>query len=149
MRYTLFFCLLFFSNYTFSEEGHKHEGGDEHEEASVNVGPDKGIIEKSETDGIKLSKEAVETMLIKTIDVSSQQISISDAAIVKIKDEKYIYRLRNGWFKRSEIQVIQKNGKTLIVKISDFKIGDKIVVEGLGFIRTSEIFSEEGATHSH
>lgn len=149
MKYTLIIILLFFTNHAFSEDGHDHEGKGEHEEASENVGPDKGILEKSEADGIKLSKEAIETMLIKTMDVSSQQVSIPFSSLVRIKDEKYVYRLRNGWFKRIEIQILQKVGKSLIVKTSDFVTGDKIVVEGLGFLRTSEIFSEEGAAHSH
>jgi len=144
MKYLIIISLLFFSSFTLAEEE-----GHEHEEASVNVGPDKGILEKSEAEGIKLSEEAVKTMGIKTIDVHSQQIEIPTTALVKIKDNKYIFRLRNGWFKRVEFKVIQKGSDKLTLNSNDLSTGDKIVTEGLGFLRTSEIYSEEGATHSH
>ncbi|GIL17063.1 MAG: hypothetical protein BroJett040_08140 [Oligoflexia bacterium] len=148
MKYILTLCLLFFSSLPIAAEEHEHEGHGDHDEAGANIGPDKGILEKSK-EGIKLSKEAVETMAIKAMDIGSQSVSIPVSALVKIKDEKYVYRLRNGWFKRVEIQVVQKNGNTLTVIISDFVAGDKIVTDGLGFLRTSDVFSEEGATHSH
>lgn len=149
MKYILMLCLLFMANLVTAEDEHNHESSGEHDEISANVGPDKGILEKSETEGIKLSKEAIDTMAIKTMDYANLSMSIPLSVIVKIKDEKYIYRLRNGWFKRIEIQVIQKNGNTLIVKSTDLTSGDKIATEGLGFLRTSEVFSEEGAAHSH
>ncbi len=146
MKYLIMLSLIFVSSFTLAEEGHE-EG--EHEEASANVGPDKGIVEKSEKEGIKLSDEAIKTMGIKTIDVQSQQIEIPIAALVRIKDEKYVFRLRNGWFKRVEFKVIQKGADKLTLNSSDLSAGDKVAIEGLGFLRTSEIYSEEGATHSH
>jgi len=146
MKYLTIISLIFISSLTLAEESHE-EG--EHEESSANVGPEKGILEKSEKEGFKLAEEASKTMAIKTMDVHLQQIEIPITALVRIRDEMYIFRLRDGWYKRIEFKVIQKGTDKLTLTSNDLSTGDKVVTEGLGFLRTSEIYSEEGATHSH
>lgn len=151
MKYLTIISLILISSLTLAEEGHEgdeHEAG-EHEETSANVGLDKGILEKSESEGFKLSEEAVKTMDIKTMDVHSQQVEIPITALVRIKDEMYIFRLRGGWYKRIELKIIQKGTDKLTLNSNHLSNGDKVVTKGLGFLRTSEIYSEEGATHSH
>lgn len=131
--------------------GHAHgeEGNGEHEEeGGSNIGPEKGITEKAEA-GFKLSPEAFRTMEIQTKEFSGGQMKIPLKAIVSIRDEKTIYRLRDGWFKRVKVQILQTNGGSAEISSHSFKDGDQIVVEGVGFVRVAEIYSEEGASHSH
>jgi hypothetical protein len=136
------------------EEGEKqaHTEGDSHdeheEEASSTVGPDKGITEKAEA-GFKLSAEAMKTMEIKSVPYAGGSISLPAKAIVQIKDEKSVFRIRDGWIKRTSVQVLQKNPDSLVISSKGFRDADQVVVEGAGFLRISEIFSEEGASHGH
>ncbi len=144
------------------EDGHAHEEGekdDEHaghddhgekgeEESSTTIGPDKGIIEKAEA-GFKLSPEAIKTINIKTQAITGKNLNFPIRALVQIKDEKSVYRMRNGWIKRVPIQVTKKDGNTFTAQTSSLQDGDQIVTDGTGFLRITEIFAEEGASHSH
>lgn len=136
------------------KEGDEHahgegEHGDEHEEESSSaVGPDKGITEKAEA-GFKLSTEAVKTMQIKSIAYSGGNITLPLKALVQIKDEKTVFRIRDGWIKRVSVQILQKHSDSLNITSKNFRDTDQIVTEGAGFLRISEIFSEEGASHGH
>lgn len=124
------------------------EAEEHHEEASENVGPEKGITEKGK-DGLKLSPEAIKSFGIKTIEIKSETTEIPTTAVVKVKDTKSIFRLRQGWFKRIEYQIVQKKSDSLVIRSSDLKNGDQVVISSEGFLRTAEVYSEEGATHSH
>ncbi len=132
-------------------EGHADEGeghGDEEEEESSAVGPNKGITEKSK-EGIKLSASAWKLMGVETSKISSKVIEISYEALVEIKNEKSIYRIRNSWIKKAPIKVLKKNGDKLLIEIIDFREGDLLVISGVGFIRTAEIVAEQGAASGH
>ena len=156
MRYLIVILLLFSNSQLFAEEGHdhgkesenhgaesekEHGGHSEHEETSSNVGPEKGITEKNEKDGLKLSPEAIKTMALETAQVSSLPMKVPNQAIVRIKAEKFIFRLRDGWFKRVEVEITQKVADDVIIKSSEVVAGDKLVIGGLGFLRTAEIYS--------
>lgn len=135
-------------------EEHKDEHGDEkhdeneEEEASSVVGPEKGIIEKGEA-GFKLSPEAFSTMALKTSSYSGGNFALPSKAIVQVKTEKTVFRLRDGWIKRVGVEILKKNNDSLIISSSKFRSGDQIVTEGSGFLRIAEIFAEEGAELSH
>lgn len=150
MKKLILVCLLF-AQISFAGEGHDKESpqGEHHEEANSGVGPDKGITEKNEKDGFKLSPEAMKTIAFQTINYQSETFEIAKKALVQTKDDKSIFRLRDGWLKRIDVQVLRKNQDSVLIKVSEFKVGDKIVVSEVGYLRMVEVFTEEGAEHSH
>lgn len=149
MKTILLTIIILFNFSLFAEEGHDHSEG-EGAESSANVGPEKGITEKNEKEeSIRLSSEAVKRMKLTSMEVKSLPLTIPVQALVKVKSEKYVFRVRDNWYKRIEIQIIQKTSENVVINSSDLSVGDQVVITGLGFLRTAEIFSEEGATHSH
>lgn len=165
MKYFLVLVLFFISLSGYSEENIKseskeknHEEHDEEhgaerdkehdEETSSSVGPNKGITEKG-PNGFKLSDEAIKTFRLQTVGVNSTNMTISNQSIVRIKNGKFVFRLKDGWYKRVEIKIIQTNQGLVTIKSAELADGDKIVNAGVGFLRIAEVFSEEGAEHSH
>ncbi len=131
------------------EEGEGHAHGEEaEEEGSSVVGPDKGILEKGK-DGFKLAPEAMKTFELKTENIRSKVTEIIRPALVEIKNDKFIYRLRDGWIKKVPVKVLRKDNAKITVDISQFKDGDQIIINGVGFVRTAELVAEEGVAHGH
>ncbi len=128
-------------------EGHAH-GDEEEEEGSSVVGPDKGILEKGK-EGFKLAPEAMKTFELKTEDIRAKVTEIIRPALVEIKNDKFIYRLRDGWIKKVSVKVLKKDNLKVTVDISQFKDGDQIIINGVGFVRTAELVAEEGVAHGH
>lgn len=132
------------------DAGHKHEGEEGHEEENTQVGPDKGILEASEDDGIKLSPEAEKNFDIERIEVSNlSSISIEKSILVTSGVETNLYRYRNGFYKRIDFKILSKNGNKLVVTSRDLSKGDSIVTKGLGFILIAEIAAFGGAPEGH
>lgn len=134
-------------------EGHEdHEeeeqDGDHEEKGSSAVGPDKGIIEKGEN-GFKLSPEAIHSFELKMQNILRNISEYPRLTLVEVKDEKFVYRFRDGWIKRTAVKVIKKSKELVTLEISSFKAGDKIIVDGTGFVRVSELVAEEGVSHGH
>ena len=135
-------------------EGHEHKeekGHDDHaeeEEENSVIGPEKGITEKSEN-GIKLSKEAFQTFEVKLQIMDSAILEIARKTLVEIKNDKYIYRVRDGWIKKIPVKVLSKNKQSLKVEVTQFKAGDQIIVQGVGFVRTADQVAEEGVADGH
>lgn len=125
-----------------------HDDHEEEGEGSSGVGPDKGILEKSEQ-GFKLSPEAIKSFELKIQTVSNKSSEFPRATLVEIKDGKFVYRIRENWIKRVSVKVLKKNKDTVILELSQFQAGDKIIVGGTGFIRVSELVAEEGVSHGH
>lgn len=123
-------------------------GGHEEEEGSSAVGPDKGILEKSEN-GFKLSPEAIQAFELKMQNASNNRLEFPRVTLVEIKDDKFVYRIRDSWIKKVSVKVIKKNKDTVILELSQFQKGDKIIVGGTGFVRVSELVAEEGVSHGH
>lgn len=131
-------------------EEHGHSEGDEHghEEGGSVVGPDKGIVEKSAL-GIKFSDDALKTIQPETVPWQSGSITIPYQGLVRIKDTKSVYRVRNGFFKRVPAVVESRQGDRVTVRVNGLEAGDKIVISQAGFLRIAEVITEEGASHSH
>lgn len=129
-----------------AEADHAHE----HEEVEGNsaVGPDKGIIEKGEN-GFKLSPEAIKSFELKTQNISSGKLELPSASLVEIKDGKFVYRIRDGWIQRIPVKVIRKSKEKVSLELSQFKLGDQLIMGGTGFVRISELVVEEGIAHGH
>lgn len=138
---------------TSEEAGHKHEGEDEHghgEEENSQVGPDKGILEASEKQGIKLSPEAEKNFDIEKIQITNiNSISIEKSTLVTSGVETNIYRYRDGFYKRIDFKINSRNGSKLNITSSDLLKGDSIVTKGLGFILIAEIAAFGGAPEGH
>ena len=103
---------------------------------NAQVGPNKGILEASEHDGIKLSAEAEKSFSIQRVQLSSSgHPEIPRLAIVTALSEVNVYRYRSGFYKR--------------IDLSEVKPGDEIVVQGMGFLRLAELSAFGGAAEGH
>lgn len=120
-----------------AEHGDEHD--DEHEEHS------KDSIEN----GFKLNEAAMKTFEIKTVKIVSLQIKVSKNAIYKGLNEVNIYRFRDGLFKRIDFKTLSQDKNDYLVSSPDLKVGDGIVVNGIGFLRMAEIAASGGLSDSH
>jgi hypothetical protein len=139
------------------EDHEGHEKGDEHkdekehgheEEENTAVGPDKGILEKSEH-GFKLSPQAIKSFDLKTQNYLNPTAEFPRATLVEVKEEKFVYRLRDGWIKKVPVKVLGKHKLVVNLELSQFHAGDQIIVGGTGFVRVSELVVEEGVSEGH
>lgn len=130
------------------EGEHKDESADNHDEVSSSIGPDKGITEKGDH-GLKLSSEAIKVMEIRMQAWTVGGVLIDRMTMVFVKDEKSVFRVRDGWIKRVPVQVLKRTGSSFFINSSELKDGDQIVNHGTGFLRIAEVFATEGATHAH
>ncbi len=140
-----------------NEDQHEdeHAGHDDHDdhgeekESSSSVGPEKGITAKGEN-GFKLSTEAIKTMEIQLKSVgSSSLLSIDKNTLVLVKDEKSVFRMREGWIKRVPVKILNKSNGIYSITSEAIQTGDQIVVHGTGYLRIAEVFAAEGASHGH
>lgn len=131
------------------DKGHDEHSA-EHGEENSQVGPDKGILEANEENGIKLSPEAEKNFEIeKTAVKSSQPITISKKTLVTSGVEVNVYRYRDGFYKRIDFLQISKNENTVTISSKDLIHGDFIVTKGLGYILIAEIAAFGGAPEGH
>lgn len=123
------------------EHGDEHgdERGEKHEEHD----------KVSKEDGFKLNVAAMKTFEIKTVKIASQQTKVSRNAIYKGLNEVNIYRFRDGLFKRIDFKTLSQDKNDYLVSSPDLKIGDGIVVNGIGFLRMAEISASGGLSDSH
>lgn len=146
------------SEHSDHEDAGEHDDHDEDSESSVHdedeeegssvVGPDKGILEKGK-EGFKLAPEAMKTFELKIENIKSKITEIARPALVEIKNDKFIYRVREGWIKKVSVKVLRKSNSKVTIDISQFKDGDLIITTGVGFVRTAELVAEEGVSHGH
>mgnify|MGYP003393911843 CR=1 FL=1 len=140
-----------------AEEDHKHgedekETHEEHEDHDENarVGPGKGILEASEADGIKLSPEAEKNFGIARQKITSlASIGISKTTVVTAVAEVNVFRYRNGFYKRIDFEEVSRSQDKIAIRSKDLKMGDEIVIDGLGYLRIAEIAAFGGAPEGH
>lgn len=133
-------------------EGHGEEEGHEHgeEEAPPSVGPEKGILEASESAGIKLSPEALKNFEIKTRKLSgSGPWSLPLSARFQSGEETNLFRLRSGFFKRIDFAQTKRDAQQFIATSKELRDGDEVVVAGIGFLRIAEVTAFGGAPEGH
>lgn len=133
------------------KEEHGHgEGEHGEEEGGSNVGPDKGIIEASEENGIKLSPEALKNFEIRTLKLTGgAPWTVPISARLLAGEEVNIYRVRDGAFKRIDFTQVKKTPDNLSVHSPDLRAGDEIVINGTGFLRIAELAAFGGAPEGH
>lgn len=134
-------------------EEHSDEHGDEHghgheEEGGGPIGPDKGILEKTEL-GMRLSPEAIATIAPGTVAWKPGPVTIPYEGLVRIKETKSVFRVRNGFYKRVPARVLSRQNDSLTVQVEGLEAGDLLVTTQAGFLRIAEVILVEGASHSH
>jgi hypothetical protein len=133
-----------------TDEKAGHEAKESEESESSKVGPDKGILEVDEHEGFKLSPEA-----LKNFDIKTQKLrgkgpwSLTKKAQVRTGEETNFFRVREGFFKRIDFQVVRKTNEEVFVDSKQLQDGDEIVVSGLGFLRIAELAAFGGAPEGH
>jgi len=145
-----------------SEEKHDSEGHEdhkdheeekghaEHEEENSQVGPNKGITEATEDNGIKLSPEAEKNFEIEKVAVGKDgKVSIHTDSIVTAGVEVNVFRFRNGFYKRIDFKKIAQTNHQITLTSKDLTNGDFVVTQGLGFLRIAEIAAFGGAPEGH
>jgi hypothetical protein len=120
------------------------------EEGASNVGPDKGIIEASAENGIRLSPEALKNFEIRTLKITGNgPWPIPTSARLLAGEEVNIYRVRDGAFKRIDFTQAKKTPENMTINSTDLKSGDEIVISGIGFLRIAELAAFGGAPEGH
>jgi len=132
------------------EHGHEEAEHEHEEEGGSAVGPEKGITEASEQDGIKLSPEAIRNFEIKTQKLSgSSPWTLPSSARLLALEESNLYRVRNGYFKRIDFNLLKGNQSQITIKSNELMVGDEIVTNGVGFLRIAELTAFGGAPEGH
>jgi hypothetical protein len=109
-----------------------------------------GAMDTHEHDGFKLSSEA-----LKNFELKMQKLQghgpwpISKGSVVRSGEETNLYRLRDGFFKRIDFQIVKRSNDQLFVVSKDLREGDEIAVSGLGFLRIAELAAFGGVSESH
>lgn len=149
---TLCFLLSIGSTLFASEDhdkDHAHEEEGEHE-ASSRFGPNKGVVEAEPKLGFKLHDKAYANFKIETIKLGSAPWRIPNAALVFAKEERHVYRLKNGFFKSIDVKILKREGKSFVISSEDLGTGDQIVSVGTGFLAIVDeaVFGAE-LSHDH
>jgi len=106
-------------------------------------------VEVDEKKGFKLSKEAIKTLKLKLQNVDGDQFFISKATLVASKDLKGVYRFRAGFFKLLPAKILKEKKDGYEVKVGGVDFGDQIVVNGVGLLRVSDVYSTDKAEYGH
>jgi hypothetical protein len=125
-----------------SDHDHEHGGGKA-------IGEKKAIIQVDENKGFKLSKEAIKTLKLKLKTVDGDEFKISKSTLVASKNTKGVYRFRGGFFKLLPAKILKKTNKEYKVKVSGVEFGDQIVVNGVGLLRVSDVYSTDKSEYGH
>ena len=132
------------------KEAHAPHDGAHEEEENSSVGPKQGITIFSESEGFKLSPEAVKNFELQTIQLKNvEPWTVPSSAILYSGEEVNVYRVRAGFYKRIDFSILSKNGKDVKIKSRDLKVNDEIVIQGVAFLRSAEIVATGGAPEGH
>lgn len=128
-----------------------HKDGEKHEEhgGGKAVGEGKAIVEVDEKKGFKLSKEAIKSLNVKLQNVEGDQFFITKATLVASKSEKGVYRFRSGFFKLLPAKILKEEKNGYEVKVEGVDFGDQIVINGVGLLRVTDIYSTDKAEYGH
>ena len=138
------------------EHGHGHDEGEEghgdheEEEGGARFGPGKAITAANKKDGIQLSERAVKTLGLGYMNVSGQGIfKLPFKSAVFFQDEVGVYRLKNGWHKLIEVELVSKTAAEVVVKTSEINSGDQIAKDGVPLLRAAELEAWGGSGDGH
>ncbi len=137
-------------------KGHDHSKHDDHDDhkghdhgASKAIGKGKAIEVVDEKKGFKLSKEAIKTLKLRLQNVDGDEFEISKATLVSSKSIKGVYRFRAGFFKLLNAKILKETKSGYKVKVAGVEFGDQIVINGIGLLRVTDVYSTDKSEYGH
>ncbi|MAF91137.1 MAG: hypothetical protein CL674_07665 [Bdellovibrionaceae bacterium] len=130
------------------EDGHDH-GSHEGHGGGKAIGKGKAIEEVDEKKGFKLSKEAIKTLKLKLNTVDGSSFKISKKTLVASKNKKGVYRFRAGFFKFMPAKITKELSDGYQVEVKGVDFGDQIVVNGVGLLRLTDVYSTDKSEYGH
>ncbi len=130
------------------EDEHELAGRHDHDDGK-SIGAGKAIKEVDENKGFQLSSEAVKTLSLKLKAVHGSTFRIKKDALVKSKNIKGVYRYRSGFFKFLPAKVVKKLSDGDVIEVKDVAFGDQIVINGVGLLRVTDIYSTDESEYGH
>ena len=165
---TITMTILLISNLAFAEGDHDHsshkghdhskqeEKHDDHDDhkghdhgASKAIGKGKAIEVVDEKKGFKLSKEAIKTLKLRLQNVDGDEFEISKTTLVSSKSIKGVYRFRAGFFKLLNAKILKETKSGYKVKVAGVEFGDQIVINGVGLLRVTDVYSTDKSEYGH
>ena len=137
-------------------KGHDHSKHDDHDDhkghdhgASKAIGKGKAIEVVDEKKGFKLSKEAIKTLKLRLQNVDGDEFEISKTTLVSSKSIKGVYRFRAGFFKLLNAKILKETKSGYKVKVAGVEFGDQIVINGVGLLRVTDVYSTDESEYGH
>lgn len=127
---------------------HSDHKGHDHG-ASKAIGKGKAIEIVDEKKGFKLSKEAIKTLKLRLQNVDGDEFEISKTTLVSSKSIKGIYRFRSGFFKLLNAKILKETKSGYKVKVAGVEFGDQIVINGVGLLRVTDVYSTDKSEYGH
>lgn len=136
------------------EDGHAHgkskkDDHSDHGDGGKAIGEGKAIVAVDEVKGLKLSKETIRTLKIKLKTVEGATFKITKETLVTSKSKKGVYRFRGGYFKFLEAVILKEEKSGYKVKVKGVEFGDQIVINGVGLLRVTDVFSTDESEYGH
>lgn len=108
------------------------------------VGPGKAVLEASPENGMRLSEKAITTLGLKFRKIEKPLplvISFSGptSPIVYHQAETGVYRLRDGWIKLIDVEILKSSPGKVTIQSRELKPGDQFVAEGASLLRVTEL----------
>lgn len=134
-------------------KGHDHSKHDDHKGhdhgSSKAIGKGKAIEVVDEKKGFKLSKEAIKTLKLRLQNVDGDEFEISKHTLVSSKSIKGVYRFRAGFFKLLNAKILKETKFGYKVKVAGVEFGDQIVINGVGLLRVTDVYSTDESEYGH
>lgn len=141
------------------EKGHQDSKHDDHadhdnhsdhdHETSKSVGKDFAIEVNDEHLGIKLSDKALKNLNIETKQITSSKVILPKEAIVLVRDQTFVYFLRERFFKLVAVKIKERRDAQYTVVLNDFNSIGAVVTKGADLIRISEVYANDTASYGH
>lgn len=146
-----------------SHEGHDHSGHDDHSEHDDHsghdhghgggkaIGENKAITKVDEKKGFMLSNKAIQNLKLQLLNIHSDEVTLDESQIVKVKDSIGVYRFRGGFFKFVKCSKIRRDkvNKKITLKLTDYNFGDQVVTNGISLLRVTDIYSTDKSEYGH
>lgn len=103
------------------------------------VGPDKAVLDASETEGLRIAPETLKLFDVRMSPIDGREkVAVPATSLVHFQDFSAVYRVRDGWFRMVEIEPEIKND-TALFSSKEFRKGDQIVVQNAALLRVVEL----------
>lgn len=117
------------------------------------VGPDKAVLEADHDKGFRLSAKALANIGLKSVPARGDGTNwiVPRSALVQFQDHTALYRLRDGWFLKLDVNASVK-GSEAVVKTAGLRAGDAVASEGVGLLRATDLDvggGEDDDDHDH